>query len=46
MVLNSTINTISVIFWGSVLLMEESGLPGKNIDLSEVTVKLNHTLLY
>jgi hypothetical protein len=46
MVLNSTINNMSVICWWSVLLMEESGIPGKTIDLSEVTDKLNHTLLY
>jgi hypothetical protein len=30
MVLNATFNTISVISWRSVLLMEETGVPGEN----------------
>ena len=30
MVFNATLNSISVIFWRSVLLMEESGVPGEN----------------
>ena len=30
MVFNSTINNISVISWQSVLLMEETGVPGEN----------------
>ena len=29
-VFNSTFNNISVILWRSVLLMEETGVPGKN----------------
>ena len=29
MVFNTTLNNISVILWQSVLLMEESGLPGE-----------------
>ena len=30
MVFNATFNNISVIFWWSVLLVEESGVPGEN----------------
>jgi hypothetical protein len=30
MVLNATFNNISVISWRSVLLVEESGVPGEN----------------
>ena len=30
MVLNATFNNISVISWQSVLLMEETGVPGEN----------------
>ena len=30
MVFNATFNNISVILWGSVLLMEETGVPGEN----------------
>jgi hypothetical protein len=30
MVFNATFNTISVITWGSVLLMGETGVPGEN----------------
>jgi hypothetical protein len=30
MVLNATFNNISVISWWSVLLVEESGVPGEN----------------
>ena len=29
-VLNATFNNISVILWQSVLLMEETGVPGEN----------------
>ena len=47
MVLNTTFNNISVISWLSVLLMEETGLPGKKtIGLSQVTDKLYHIMLY
>jgi energy-converting hydrogenase Eha subunit E len=30
MVFNATFNTISVISWRSVLLVEETGVPGEN----------------
>jgi len=30
MVLNATLNNISVLSWRSVLLVEESGVPGEN----------------
>jgi len=46
MVFNATFNNISVISWWSVLLVEESGVPGENHDLSQVTDKLYHIMLY
>jgi hypothetical protein len=30
MVFNTTVNNISVILWRSVLLLEETGVPGEN----------------
>jgi hypothetical protein len=40
MVFNATFNNISAISWWSVLLMEETGMPWENTDLSQFTDKL------
>jgi hypothetical protein len=45
MVFNITFNNISVLSWQSVLLVEETGIPEKTTDLSQVTDKLNHILI-
>jgi hypothetical protein len=45
-VFNSTFNNISVISLRSILLVEETRVPGKTIDLPKVTDKLNNLLLY
>ena len=46
MVFNVTFNNISVISWQSVLLVEETGVPGENHRLSQVTDKRIHIMLY
>jgi hypothetical protein len=46
MVFNATFNNISVISWWSVLLVEETGVPGENYFLSQVDDKLYHIMLY
>jgi hypothetical protein len=43
-VFNATFNNISVISWRSVLLVNETGVPGEN--LPQVTDKLYHIMLY
>jgi hypothetical protein len=47
MVFNATFNNISVISWPSVLLVEETGGPKQNPDLSQVTDKLlSHSVVH
>ena len=42
MLFNSTFNNISVISWWLVLLVEETGVPGENHDLSQT---LSHNVV-
>ena len=46
MVFNATFNNISVISLRSVLLVEETDVPEKTNNLSQITVKLYHIILY
>ena len=46
MVLNATFNDISVISWMLVLLEEETGVPGKNTNVPQITDKLYHIMIY
>ena len=47
MMFNTTFNNISVILWHSVLLVEETGVPGENTtNLPPVTDKLHHIMLH
>ena len=46
MVFNTPFNNISAISWPSVLLVEETGVFGKTTDLSQVTDKIYHIMLY
>ena len=44
MVFNATFNNISVILWQSVLLVQETEVPGENYKLPQVTDKLYHIM--
>jgi hypothetical protein len=46
MVINATFNSISVITWQSVLLLEETEYSEKTTDLSQVTDQLDNIMLY
>jgi hypothetical protein len=46
MVFNATFNNISAKSWRSVVLVKETGEPGENHALSQVTDKLYHIMLY
>ena len=46
MVFNATFNNISVISWWSVLVVEETGIPGENYRSAQVADKLYHIMLY
>ena len=46
MMFNATFNNISVISWLSILLVEETGAPKEIHDLTQVTNKHDHIMLY
>ena len=46
MVINATFNNISVISLRSVLLVEETGVPGETTELSQVNDQFDHIMLY
>jgi hypothetical protein len=46
MVLNAIFNSNSVISWWSVLLVEETVVPEKTTELSQVIDKFDHIMLY
>ena len=46
MVFNTTFNNIPVILWQSLLLVEETAVPGDTTDLSQATDKHYQIKLY
>ena len=46
MVFYATFNKISAISWWSVLLVEETGRPGKTTDLSQIRQILSHNVVH
>jgi hypothetical protein len=46
MVFNATFNNISIISWWSVLWVEKKEYPVNTTDLSQVTDKIYHIMLY
>ena len=46
MVSNATFSNISIISWRPVLLVGETAVPGETTDMSKITDKLYHIMLY
>jgi hypothetical protein len=46
MVFSATFNIMSAISWLSVLMVEETGVPGKNHDLPQIPDKLYQIILH
>jgi hypothetical protein len=46
MVHSAIFDNILIILWGSILLVEETGIPGETIDLAQITNKHYHIMLY
>jgi hypothetical protein len=46
MVLIATFNNMSALSWLSVLMVEETGVPGENHDLPQIPDKLHQIMLH